>query len=368
MSPAQNDDERWMREALVEAAKARHQTSPNPMVGAIVLDRAGREVARAHHERAGQPHAERLALERAQAQARGGTLYLTLEPCVHRGRTPPCIDVVIASGVETVVVAMEDPDPRVRGGGIRRLREAGIKVRTNPAAQAAERLNRFYRKQRTTGRPFVTAKWAMTLDGKIATAKGESRWISSEESRREAHALRHEHDAVLVGVGTILADDPELTARGEDWYRQPLRIVVDSRLRTPPDARVAAPNTLVATLAGDPQVRRQLESKGVEVLEIAPTSDGRVDIQDLLRLLGERPLLSVLVEGGPQVHGALFDARVVDAAAIFIAPLLVGGENAPSAVGGHGITALGDAYRLEEVTLRKLGPDIMITGDVQWDR
>jgi diaminohydroxyphosphoribosylaminopyrimidine deaminase/5-amino-6-(5-phosphoribosylamino)uracil reductase len=208
----------------------------------------------------------------------------------------------------------------------------------------------------------------MTLDGKIATAKGESRWISSEESRREAHALRHEHDAVLVGVGTILADDPELTARGEDWYRQPLRIVVDSRLRTPPDARVAAPNTLVATLAGDPQVRRQLESNGVEVLEIAPTSDGRVDIQDLLRLLGERPLLSVLVEGGPQVHGALFDARVVDAAAIFIAPLLVGGENAPSAVAGHGITALGDAYRLEEVTLRKLGPDIMITGDVQWDR
>src|SRR5919204_6235309 len=367
MIPPREDDERWMREALVEAAKARHQTSPNPMVGAIILDRAGREVARAHHERAGQPHAERLALERAHVQARGGTLYLTLEPCVHQGRTPPCIDAVVGSGLETVVVGMEDPDPRVRGRGVRRLREAGINVRTEVAAHAAERLNRFYRKQRTTGRPFVTAKWAMTLDGKVATTTGESRWISSEESRRQAHALRHEHDAVLVGVGTILVDDPQLTARGEDWYRQPLRIVVDSRLRTPADARVAGPNTVIATVTADPHRKRQLESKGVEVLEIAPTDDGRVDMREVMRLLGERPLLSVLVEGGPQVHGALFDAGLADAAAIFIAPLVLGGA-APTALAGRGITALTDAYRLKQISLRQLGPDVMITGDVHRDR
>lgn len=357
-----------MRRALDLAASADHATSPNPMVGAVVLDAAGRQVAEGFHFRAGDRHAERIALERAGALARGGTLYVNLEPCHHQGRTPPCTEAVIAASPARVVVAMEDPDPRVAGAGIEALRDAGIAVEVGVERQAAERLNRFYLKHRRTGRPWVTVKFAASLDGRIATRGGESRWITGEPARLEGHRLRQSHDAILAGAQTVIADDPELTNRLPGANRQPLRLVVDSRARIKETARVlegqeSAPTVIVVTAAAPPSRREALERTGAEVLELPADERGRPDLGSLLDVLGGRGILSLLVEGGATVNGAFFDRGLVDGVVAFLAPIVIGGGDAPGAVAGEGVARLADAHRLVNLEVRQLGDDIMVSGE-----
>jgi diaminohydroxyphosphoribosylaminopyrimidine deaminase/5-amino-6-(5-phosphoribosylamino)uracil reductase len=332
------------------------------MVGAVVLDAAGNLAGEGYHRGAGQPHAEQEALAAAGALARGGTLYVNLEPCSHSHRTPSCAEAVLLAGIARVVISMEDPDDRVRGAGIANLQAAGVQTLVGLHEQRAMRLNEFYVKHRTTGRPFVSAKFAMSLDGKIATRTGESRWITGEESRLHGHRLRHIHDAILVGVGTVVADDPELTARinGED-SRQPLRVVLDSHLRTRMSAKVVGPGTLIATT-------RSGRVGTAEVLVLPAGPDGRVQLEPLLDELGTRGILSVLVEGGGEVHGSFFAAGLVDKVHAYVAPRLIGGRDAPGAIGGSGVERLAEAMQLRDLDATRLGDDILITGYVDVHR
>jgi diaminohydroxyphosphoribosylaminopyrimidine deaminase / 5-amino-6-(5-phosphoribosylamino)uracil reductase len=357
-----------MRRALELAARADHQTSPNPMVGAIVLDREGNFAGEGYHARAGEAHAEKLALDRAGRRARGGTLYVTLEPCSHEGRTPPCADAVVAAGLRRVVVAMEDPDRRVAGTGIKKMRHAGIEVEVGLEEKAARRLNRFYIKHRSTGLPWVTVRFAASLDGKIATASGESRWITSEEARRESHRLRQQHDAIVVGAGTVAADDPELTNRLPNASRQPLRVVLDSTLRTPAGAKVLdrqqAPTLVVTTPRASTDAVANIKATGAEVVAVeAAGTEQRVDLNQLLKLLGDRGILSLLIEGGAEVNGAFFDGHLVDGVVAFLAPIVIGGSTAPGAVGGQGASKLKDAFRLDNLEIERIGDDLMVSGE-----
>jgi diaminohydroxyphosphoribosylaminopyrimidine deaminase/5-amino-6-(5-phosphoribosylamino)uracil reductase len=355
-------DLHWAARALELALRADYGTSPNPMVGAVVLDAAGNLAGEGYHRQAGQPHAEQEALSAAGGLARGGTLYVNLEPCSHSHRTPSCAEAVVLAGVSRVVISMEDPDDRVRGAGIAKLEAAGVQTLVGLHEERAMRLNEFYVKHRTTGRPFVSAKFAMSLDGKIATRTGESRWITAEESRAHGHRLRHIHDAILVGVGTVIADDPELSTRieGED-SRQPLRVVLDSRLRTRMSAKVVGPRTLIATT-------RSGRVGTAEVLVLPAGPDGRVPLAPLLDELGKRGILSVLVEGGGEVHGAFFEAGLVDKVYAYVAPRLIGGRDAPGAIGGTGVERLVEAVQLRDLDATRLGPDILITGYVDVHR
>jgi len=354
-------DLHWSARALELAAKADFRTSPNPMVGAVVLDKEGRVAGEGYHRAKGRPHAEEEALEQAGDRAKGGTLYVNLEPCTHAHREPCCADAVIESGVYRVVISMPDPDERMRGAGIKALENAGVRTTVGVHQPRAERLNEFYVKHRHTGRPFVTAKFAMSLDGKIATRTGESRWISGEESRLHAHRVRHQHDAILVGINTVVADDPELSARLDGLDpRQPLRIVLDSSLRIRQSARVVGTNTMIATT-------RPGRVGLAEVLKLPATQEGRVSLPDLLDELGRRDILSVLVEGGAEVHAAFFRAGLVDKVYAYIAPRLIGGGEAPGPVGGEGIALLSEATRLTDVDVARLGDDVLIGGYVHRD-
>jgi diaminohydroxyphosphoribosylaminopyrimidine deaminase / 5-amino-6-(5-phosphoribosylamino)uracil reductase len=358
-----------MRRALELAAQADYLTSPNPMVGAVVLDHSDEVAGEGFHVRAGLDHGEKVALEDAGERARGGTLYVTLEPCSFRGRTPPCTEAVIASGVRRIVVALEDPDPRVAGSGLAQLRAAGIEVEVGLEEDAARRLNRFYLKQRTTGMPWVTVKFGASLDGRIATAGGESRWITGEAAREESHRLRQRHDAILVGAGTVASDDPELSNRLPDAARQPLRVVLDSTLRIPAEARVlsgpdSAPTLVVTTPRAPSAAAGALKAKGAEVVSVDASGPAQqVDLVKLLRLLGERGVLSVLVEGGAEVNGAFFDAGLVDGVVAFLAPLIIGGRAAPAAVGGEGVGSLADGFRLRNLEVKLVGADLMVSGE-----
>jgi len=323
------------------------------MVGAVVLDAAGELAGEGYHERAGEPHAEAKALEQAGPRARGGTLYVTLEPCAHQGRTPPCADAVIRAGIRRAVISILDPDPRTAGEGLARLLEAGIEVQTGVEEKAARRLNEFYLHHRQTGLPFVTAKFAAGLDGRIATRTGDSRWITGEEARAHAHRLRHVHDAILVGSETVLRDDPELTARFEG-ARQPVRVVLDRRLRTPATARLASRGTLIFTSPGS--TGAELEERGVELIRIG------TEPRSVLEELGRRGLLSVLVEGGAATLGAFFDAGAVQKVRAYVAPLIIGGAEAKPAIGGLGPARLSEALRLGDVEVERLGPDILVSG------
>jgi len=331
-------------------------------VGAVVLDSAGRLVGEGYHRRAGDPHAEQAALEEAGDQAQGGTLFVNLEPCAHLHRNPTCAGAIILAGLKRVVISMLDPDERVRGAGIAKLQAAGIETLVGVHEERALRLNEFYVKHRLTGRPFVSAKFAMSLDGKIATRTGESRWITREEARLHGHRLRHIHDAILVGVNTVLADDPELTARPEgDDIRQPLRVILDSQLRTRMSAKAVGPNTLIATTHPG-------RMGAAEVLKLPAEADGRVALVPLLEELGRRGILSVLVEGGSEVHASFFAQGLVDKVLAYIAPRLIGGRHAPGAVGGAGVESLADSIPLRELDVTQLGEDLLITGYVDVHR
>ena len=355
-------DLHWSARALELAQKADYRTSPNPMVGAVVLDREGRVAGEGFHRAKGAPHAEEEALQQAGEGAKGGTLYVNVEPCTHPHRDPNCADLVIASGLYRVVISMPDPDSRVRGAGIRALETAHVRTEVGVNEERARRLNEFYVKHRESGRPFVTAKFAMSLDGKIATRTGESRWITGDGARHHGHRLRHMHDAILVGANTVIADDPELTTRleGED-ARQPLRVVLDSQLRIRQSARVVGSNTLIATTKGG---RVGL----AEVVTLPANEDGRVSLTDLLDELGRRNVISLLVEGGGEIHAAMFEKGLVDKVFAYVAPKLIGGRAAPGPLGGTGIERLSEATRLSDVDVTRLGDDFLISGYVHRDR
>jgi diaminohydroxyphosphoribosylaminopyrimidine deaminase/5-amino-6-(5-phosphoribosylamino)uracil reductase len=361
------DDTRWMARALALAARGRGLTSPNPMVGALVVQ-DGAVIAERFHERAGGPHAEAAALEAAGPRARGATLYVTLEPCNHVGRTPPCVDAILRAGVRRVVAATRDPNPRVRGGGAAALTAAGIDVDLGCLEREARELNHAFFTAVAQQRPHVTAKWAMTLDGKIAAHDRRSRWITGEAARREAHRLRSESDAIVTGIGTVLADDPALTVRLEQpWPREPYRVVVDSRARLPLDAallRTGTPHRVLVAVGEDAPAARvaALASGGASVLQ-CKSRDGRVDVADVCARLFALDVVAVLLEAGGELTGAFVQAGLVDRVAVFVAPKLVGGVTAPTPMGGPGLS-LGDAVRLDGLTARPLGDDWLLEGRV----
>ena len=353
-----------MRMALRLAAQAAGRTHPNTMVGALVV-RSGRIVGRGFHRRAGAPHAEVQALRQAGRFSRNAALYVTLEPCKHFGRTPPCTHAIVKSGIRRVVAAMIDPNPKMKGRSFRWLRSQGIRTSVGILKEESMRLNKAFVTRVTKKRPFVTVKVAQSLDGKIATKTGQSQWISSPEARRWTHHLRSQVDAILVGVETILKDDPRLTVR-LGVRKQPMKVVLDSRLRTPPKARIFNSHApvLIATTKTAPRKREEMLCQvGAHVLRL-PSRDGRVDLKGLLRELARREVTHLLVEGGGQVIASAFATRAVDRVAFIVAPLVIGGKEAPTAVEGSGIRCLQKAFRLKNITCERLGPDLLVTADV----
>ncbi|MGI6547405.1 MAG: bifunctional diaminohydroxyphosphoribosylaminopyrimidine deaminase/5-amino-6-(5-phosphoribosylamino)uracil reductase RibD [Bacillota bacterium] len=354
----------FMQQAILLAERARGRTSPNPLVGAVVVSQQGQVIGRGYHARAGGPHAEVVALRQAGELARGATLFVTLEPCCHYGRTPPCTEAIIAAGIRRVVIAALDPNPNMAGKGVQILRENGIKVETGLLELPAKQQNEVFRKYITTKRPFVIAKWAMSLDGKIATASGESKWITGPRARAWGHRLRDEVDAILVGVGTVLADDPQLTTRLPSGGRNPLRIVLDSRARTPAGARVlqAEPGAVIAvTEAADHEHVRQLRRAGAKVVQLPAGKEG-IAWPALLDLLGTWEVSSLLIEGGSRVLGSAWGAGIIDKVICFMAPSVIGGESAPGPVGGAGSDRLDAAARLTNLRVERAGADLVIIG------
>jgi diaminohydroxyphosphoribosylaminopyrimidine deaminase/5-amino-6-(5-phosphoribosylamino)uracil reductase len=354
-------DERFMRRALALARRGLGKTSPNPAVGAVLV-RKGRIVGEGWHKRAGGPHAEVVALR--GVNARGATLYVTLEPCSTWGRTPPCTDAIIAAGVKRVVVAARDPNPKHNGRGLKMLRGAGIRVEAGLLAGEAAQMNEGFNKWITTGMPLVIAKAGMSLDGKIATRTGDAKWITGEAARREGHRLRAWVDAILVGANTVIRDDPELTVRHGVRGKQPWRVVVDARGRVSRKAKVFTDahrgRTLVLTTSLATAVwRRYLLRMGINAI-VLPHKSGRVDLRAALKALGKRDITSVLVEGGGELHGSLFDARLVDRVALFYAPIVIGGRGAVAAVAGEGVARVGKAVRLRDCRWRRVGKDEML--------
>ena len=350
-----------MQQALDLAATAQGWTSPNPMVGCVVV-RDGQVVGTGYHPKPGEPHAEVFALREAGEQARGADLYVTLEPCSHFGRTPPCTEAIKSAGVVRVVCAMLDPDPRVNGRGVRILREAGISVETGVKERESRRLNEQYIHHRVTGRSWVTVKWAQTLDGRVATASGHSKWVTGPEARQEGHRLRSVHDGVLVGIGTVLADDPQLNVRlDDDNVPQPRHIVLDSHLRLKPDARLIAPGETIVFCAHDiPEERRKpLEDVGAEIIAV-PSNDTGLNLGEVLRILGERSFLGVYVEGGPTVVTSFLRQELVNRVVTFIAPSILG--TGTDAVGNLGMETMDNAIRLVDVEMKQVGVDSMLTG------
>jgi diaminohydroxyphosphoribosylaminopyrimidine deaminase/5-amino-6-(5-phosphoribosylamino)uracil reductase len=348
----------------IQLAKATAgQTSPNPMVGAVVV-KENRLLGSGAHLRAGTPHAEVHALNMAGKEAVGSTIYVTLEPCNHFGRTPPCTEKIIESGVKRVVIGSGDPDHLVAGRGIARLKEAGIEVLEGVHTSECLQLNEAYFHHRRTGLPFVTLKTATTLDGKIATDSGDSRWITGVESRRYVHQLRHENDAILVGANTVVADDPELTTRLPQGYGiHPVRIVLDSRLRIPITSKLLntlqVPTLIFTTEAKDSFKEAAFQEAGVE---IHTTGGSRVDINEVLKILGKKGILSLLVEGGSEVNAAMLKGNHVQKVISFLAPKILGGKKSPSSIGGASPEKMAEALALHRISWKQYGDDLCVTG------
>jgi diaminohydroxyphosphoribosylaminopyrimidine deaminase/5-amino-6-(5-phosphoribosylamino)uracil reductase len=365
--------EGFMRRALELAERGSGLVNPNPLVGAVVV-RDEKIVAEGYHRAYGGPHAEVEALERAGSAAKGAELYLNLEPCIaYAGKqTPACAERIIASSIARVIIAMRDPNPHISSRGIEQLRAAGIEVVEGLLQDAAQQLNEIHTKYVTTGQPFVLLKLAMTADGKIASVTGDSRWISSEESRRLTHQLRNRYAAIAVGSETVLGDDPQLTVRLIQG-RDPLRIVLDSRGRIPLDARIlhlsSSAKTAIATTDAMPaSIERQLSALGTEIWRLPKDANGHVDLSVLLQKLGERKIDSLLVEGGATLAWSLLSAKLVDKVLFFIAPLIIGGRQAASAVDGAGFSQICEGICLRDVSVMASGPDFAYQGYPEYDR
>ena len=362
--------EEFIRRALRLAAKGAGTTSPNPMVGAVVV-RQGKIVGQGYHHKAGEPHAEILALRQAGGKARGATLYLNLEPCDHFGRTPPCTQAILEAGVKRVIAGMKDPNPRVSGRGLRRLREAGVDVMVGVLEEECRELNRAFCKYITTRTPWVTLKVAASLDGKIATRTGDARWISGEASRNYVHQLRQAADAVMVGIGTVLQDDPLLTVRlpGKKITRQPLRIVVDSHLKIPLRSQLVLtagryPTLVATTKAASPFKMDRLAKAQVDILLMPADRQRRVSLPSLMGELGHRGIVSILLEGGPTLNAGALKENLVDRLIFFLSPKLIGGEKAPGAIGGEGVLLAKEAQAMKILQIKRFGPDLMIEGSL----
>ncbi len=360
----------YMAQALSLARLALGQVSPNPAVGAVIV-RDGEVVGQGYTHPPGMDHAEIVALKQAGEQARGGVMYLTLEPCCHHGRTPPCTRAIIAAGIAEVHLATFDVNPMVLGRGKEELEGGGVRVYMGEHEAEAKQVNESYTKFITKGIPFITVKFAMSLDGKIATRTGDSRWISGELARKRVHNLRYTADAVMTGINTVLNDDPRLTARccgsGGMPKKQPARVIVDSKGRTPLTARVfTEPGKVIVVLSrkATAEEKEAFAQLGAEFLEL-PSPEGRVDLRQLLEALGEWGITSVLVEGGSILFGALFDGGLVDKVIAFVAPIIIGGREAVTAVAGQGVERVVDSLRLEGVSVERFEEDLMVSGYVR---
>jgi diaminohydroxyphosphoribosylaminopyrimidine deaminase/5-amino-6-(5-phosphoribosylamino)uracil reductase len=365
-SLAAERDAQHLRRAIELASEARGMTSPNPLVGAVVV-KSGRVIGEGFHTAAGRPHAEREALAACKEDPAGATMYISLEPCAHEGRTPPCTEAIVAAGIKRVVVASDDPTEKANGRGLGILRDEGIAVemRNGEESRAARLINQPFRKHARTGRPLVVMKAAMTLDGKVATSSGDSQWISGEDSRARAHRWRAEMDAVVVGIGTALADDPLLTARVEAVPRQPSRVVFDSEARLPLDSKLVqsihdAPLIVICGRAAPRTATEGLEATGAEVIVVTGENEG-ARVAAALDELGSRGIQCVLLEGGPHLTGAFLDAGEIDVAATFVAPMLAGGRNAKPPVEGEGVERIAAARRALSTEVEQIGDDVLIS-------
>jgi diaminohydroxyphosphoribosylaminopyrimidine deaminase / 5-amino-6-(5-phosphoribosylamino)uracil reductase len=359
---------RYMLEAISLAKLAAGNVSPNPAVGAVLV-KGNTVIGRGYTQLPGSDHAEIVAIKQAGILAQGSTLYVTLEPCCHHGRTPPCTDEIIRSGIKKVNIATLDPNPLVSGKGKKQLEKAGIKTTLGQCEDEAKQLIEAFTKFITTGIPFITSKFAMSLDGKIATTSGDSKWISSEASRCFSHHLRHQHDAIMAGINTILKDNPQLTVRcgggkGGASRKQPVRIIVDSYGRTPLNAQILNESGKTIIAIGESvsvSIKQSLIDKGAVLLEL-PVVNGFIDLKQLLLELGKMEITSIMVEGGSTIMGSMFDQGLVDKVVAFIAPVIIGGEIAPTPVGGQGMDKLSDALRLKDVQIEQFDDDVMVIG------
>ncbi|PKL51655.1 MAG: riboflavin biosynthesis protein RibD [Nitrospira bacterium HGW-Nitrospira-1] len=357
-----DNDMSFMKRALALAERARGKTSPNPMVGAVIV-KNGKVIAEDYHKKAGEPHAETLAILNAGDKAKDATLFVTLEPCCHKDkRTPPCTEKIISSGIKKVISAMKDPNPKVSGKGIAELEKAGIQTITGVLEEKARRLNESYVKYITTGAPFVILKVAMTLDGKIAAPDGESKWITGEKARKMVHRLRGSSDAVMTAIGTIRADNPMLTCR-VSGYKNPVRIIIDPHLETSPDSHVAScpPETIIVTMGANDKefMWKKFKEKGISFIAY---QSKELDLAWLMRELGKLSITSLLVEGGSSLSSYCLEAGIVDKVMFFIAPKIIGNRDSYPAVGGKSFRKLEDAYRLRDVKTRRIGEDILVEG------
>jgi len=368
------DHQHYMRRALDLARKGRGFTSPNPMVGAVVV-KDGRIVGEGYHQAAGLPHAEINALDDAGDDARGATLYVTLEPCNHTGRTPPCTEKIMRSGIRTVVAAMDDPNPRVAGGGNAFLEARGVQVRRGVCEKEALSLNEAFCKYICTGRPFVTVKCAATLDGRIATRTGDARWVTGPAARLQVHHLRHAVDGILVGINTVKADDPSLTTRlpaeAQPDPRDPVRIVLDTTLSISKNAGILRLDSEAATLiicADDvpPESRSQIERPGVRVVSAETGADGRIDLASLMERLGDERITSLLIEGGSRVLAGAFAAGIVDKAMFFYAPKILGGDDGVPICSGPSRDSMADCIGLTDIQTRRYDDDLLVEGYVRY--
>ena len=356
-----------MRRAIELAKKGGGYVHPNPLVGCVVV-KDGEIIAEGYHEKYGEFHAERNALLRCQSETKGASLYVTLEPCCHYGKTPPCTEIIIEKGIKKVFVGILDPNPLVAGKGVKILQDAGIEVEVGLCADEIRELNKVFLKYITTKRPYVIMKTAMTLDGKIAAFTGDSKWVTNEESRKMVHELRSEMAAVIVGIGTVLADNPMLNVRLEGNPHQPIRIVVDSNLRIPIDSQLVKTakeyRTIVATtVPNNCRDARPCVSTGIELIR-CKSNNGHVDINDLLTKLGSMGIDSLLLEGGGTLNAAFLEAGCVDEVWAFIAPKIIGGEGAKTPVSGKGIAKMSDAIQLQNIDIQNINGDILIKGKI----
>ena len=359
--------EYFMNLAMKLALRAKGLTSPNPLVGAVIV-KNNKIISQGFHRKAGLPHAEIIALEKAEKEARGATLYVTLEPCVHYGRTPPCVDKIINSGVKKVIVGMIDPNPKNFGKGIKMLKRHDIKVEVGFLEDKLKSMNEVFIKYITKKLPFVIVKVGQSLDGKIATYRSDSRWITEESAREYSNRIRGDFDAIMVGVNTILRDNPHLDAL--DSIRQPIKVVVDSQLSTPVEANIFKGDgkVIIATLAtgkGQETENRNILAKKATILDIKE-KNGQVNLKDLMKKIASLETTSILVEGGGSLVGSLFDEALVDKVLFFIAPKIIGGRNAISSVMGKGVGRIDEAIKLERVNLKRIGGDFLIEGNVSY--